>query len=102
MSLTTLIIGIAPPNAVWKAHKAVWDACDVAKVDVPTATYEFFNEEAPDKDGVVIHLMHLHNESVPAGVLKEWSDDDYGGYEVDLDELHKAYPQVTKLRFVQG
>ena len=40
----------------WKKHKAVWDACEAAGVDVPDETDDFFDGEDPAEGGTVEHI----------------------------------------------
>ncbi len=85
MSMSTHVIGFAPPDEQWEKMKAVWDACRLAKVPVPPDVEKFFNYEAPDDEGVKIELP-----------IREWRDDSAQGFEIDVDSIPK---HVKTIRF---
>lgn len=90
--MSTHVIGIKPPNEQWEHMKAVYDACHLAGVMVPTEVDDFFNGETPDPLGVIVEIEKLD-------AVTEWIDQEYGsasGFEVDLSKLPK---DITVLRF---
>lgn len=90
MSMSTHVKGFKPPDEKWKKMKAVWDACDKAKVDPPKDVLEFFGGETPDEAGVEVDLEEEK-------CCKEWDDSDMqSGFEIDVTKLPK---DVTLIRF---
>ena len=85
MSMSTHVIGFAPPDDEWKKMKAVWDACDNAGLPIPRKVEEFFGGDPPDDAGVEVKLM-----------VEEWRDEGREGYEVNLDKVPK---HVKRIRF---
>lgn len=92
MSMSTHVVGIKPPDEDWKKHKAVWDACTKAGVDIPDATLDFFDGEAPDNAGVIVEF----DRPGMTTFVSEWSDDSASGFEVDIEKLPKG---IKVLRF---
>ncbi len=89
MGMSTHVIGFRPPDETWKKHKAVYDACIKAGVEVPKTTFEFFNYEAPDDGGVVVKLEQHQSVST-------YNDESQSGYEVDISKLPK---DIKTIRF---
>lgn len=87
MGMSTHFVGIRPPDDDWKKHKAVWDACIKARVDIPKATLDFFEGETPDPSGVLVELD---------AIADEWSTDSAEGFELDIEKLP---PGVKRVRF---
>lgn len=85
MSMSTHVIGFAPPDEQWQKMKAIWDACEAAQIPVPDEVEDFFGGEAPDPAGVVVDLP-----------LREWDGGDQQGYELDIAAIP---PQVKIIRF---
>jgi hypothetical protein len=85
MGMSTHIRGVIPPDETWQKMKAVWDACEAARVPVPDEVEDFFGGEPPDPAGVVIEI-----ETRPHKAYME------EGYEVDLASLP---PHVKTIRF---
>lgn len=56
MSVSLFVYAVKPPDEAWKKHKAVWDACEAAGVDVPAETEDWFDGERPSPDGVRVWL----------------------------------------------
>jgi hypothetical protein len=88
MSMSTSVVGIKPPDDMWKKMKAVYEACEDANVPIPVEVAEFFEHDKPDELGVVVEIK--------GEAIKEWSDDTEAGYEVDIEKLPK---DVKVLRF---
>jgi hypothetical protein len=95
MGMSTHIVGFRPPDAQWKKMKAVWDACKAAGTDIPKAVNEFFRWEEPDEAGVEVEFKERGSQHV----VQKWGDDCRDGFEIDLEQLRKWAPQVTKIRF---
>jgi hypothetical protein len=89
MGMSTHVQGFRPPDDKWKAMKAIWDACEAAKVPPPAAVAEFFGHTAPDPAGVEVNI-----ERTPA--CRPWSDESRSGFEVDVSKLP---PGLTIVRF---
>ena len=88
MSMSTHIVGFRPADAKWKKMKAVWDACEAARTEIPKEVFNFFGESPPgDKPGAEVDIKTA---------LREWSDETRSGYELDLEKLPT---DVKVLRF---
>jgi len=85
MSMSTHVIGFKPPDEKWNKMKAIYDACEVAGVPIPSEVDDFFDGEGPDPAGVEVKLTP-----------REWQDDMRQGYEIDIDSLPKG---VKTIRF---
>jgi hypothetical protein len=85
MSMSLDVIGFVPPDEKWLVMKQVYDACKKAGIDRPKEVDAFFNDEAPDDNGVKIELP-----------VTEWHEDMCEGYELDISAIPK---HVTKIRF---
>lgn len=80
MSVNVYIEGYAPPDDDWRKHKAVWDACEAAGVDVPEETEKFFDYGEPSDDGVKVDI----NAAIDG-------EPEYGeGALIDLSKLPKS------------
>lgn len=88
MGMSTHVVGIIPPDDVWKKMKAAYDSCVAAGVSIPGEVDQFFNGETPDPAGVVVELG--------APCVEKWSDDSRSGFEVDVTKLP---PHVRIVRF---
>lgn len=87
MSMSTHIIGFAPPDETWEKMKAVWDTCEAAEIPIPDSVEEFFDWAKPDPAGVNVNL-DLY--------LRPWSDKSGKGFEVDLNRIPS---HVRMIRF---
>lgn len=76
MSMSTHVIGFAPPDEKWQAMKAIWDSCKAAKIDPPKEVEKFFDYQEPDPAGVEVKIPAL-----------EWSDDCREGFEIDVEKI---------------
>jgi hypothetical protein len=85
MSMSTHVIGFAPPDEKWQQMKAIRDACKAAKVAVPKDVEDFFDWQEPDPAGVEVELT-----------MVEWSDDGREGLEI---EVEKIPAHVKRIRF---
>jgi hypothetical protein len=85
MSMSTHVIGFAPPDEQWRKMKAIWDSCRAAGIAVPREVEKFFGGEPPDEAGVEIEL-----ES------RKWSEDSREGVEIEVEKLPK---HVKLIRF---
>lgn len=56
------ITAFIAPNYQWKKMKAVWDACIVAGIEIPTEVHEYFNGTEPSMDGVEVNIYHCIDE----------------------------------------
>ncbi len=88
MGMSTHIIGFKPPDEKWRQMKAVWDAVDAAKVDIPKMVYDYFEGSPPDVAGVEVELE--------GNAAQEWHDEYRSGFEVDLSKLPDG---VKTIRF---
>ena len=101
MSVSTYIVGIKPPDEKWLQMKAVWDACALAAVEVPTEVDEFFNWEEPDDSGVIVSLGSLYQikelgQRQTEDGLSYYLGDGQSGIEIELSKIPK---DIKKLRF---
>jgi hypothetical protein len=85
MSMSTHVVGFAPPDEKWQAMKQIWDACKAGKVPIPREVEDFFNGEKPDPAGVNVELT-----------TREWRNDYAQGIEIDLADIPK---HVKTIRF---
>lgn len=90
MGMSTHAYAIKPPDERWKAMKAVWDACEAAKVEIPDEVSSFFGDEAPDQSGVVEELGAL---------ARPWHGDCAEGVEIDIARLP---PGTKTVRFTNS
>lgn len=87
MSMSTSVIGFAPPDKKWKKMKAVYDACLAADISIPDEVEDFFDGTEPDPAGVSVVLD---------GLLEKWATDSQEGYQIEIAKLPK---NVRILRF---
>lgn len=85
MSMSTHVIGFVPPDEEWKKMKAIWDACNKAKIDPPDEVQDFFDGEVPSEKGQEVEIPH-----------REWGDENRQGIEVEINKLPK---NVKLIRF---
>lgn len=85
MGMSTSVIGFVPPDDTWRKMKAIWDACEAAKIEAPKEVWLFFNDQRPDNKGLEVHVPH-----------KEWGDEYRQGIEISVDEIPK---HVKTIRF---
>jgi hypothetical protein len=95
MGMHTYVEGFKPPGDLWKKMKAVWDACEDAKLSKPEAVVEFFNGEAPDPAGVRMDQKDLEN----CGCVVDYKHEARDGFEVSLEKIPHG---VTIIRFVNS
>lgn len=79
MSMSTHIIGFKPPDDRWMEMKAVWDACEKAGITIPDRVLNFFDDRAPDENGVTVELFPDYASA--------WVADGQGGYQITLSDL---------------
>lgn len=84
MGMSTHVMAFRPPDEEWQRMKAVWDACQAAKIPIPQEVDSYFDGDAPDPAGVEIPLTRYPTNQ-PS--VREWSDEYRSGYEVLLDQL---------------
>lgn len=87
LSASMHVTGFRPPDDTWVKMKAVWDACQAAKITAPAEVAQFFGFEEPDESGMEVSLD---------GCLREWRDDMREGYELDVTAIPAG---VTVIRF---
>lgn len=85
MSMSTHIIGFAPPDETWLKMKAIWDACEAAQLDPPEEVGEFFGYTDPDPAGVEVEIPY-----------SDWANRSREGFEVALKDIPK---HVKTIRF---
>lgn len=90
MGMSTHIVGFRPADEKWRAMKAVYDACKVATIEVPSEVLQFFNYETPDEQGVSISLER------DSAAVRPWKDDYRQGFEVEISALD---PTIKIIRF---
>lgn len=89
MAMNTHVVAIKSPDEKWRKMKAIYDACTDAEVEIPDEVDDYFNNEPPDEDGVVIEL---EDEACCA----VWNEDGFDGYIINLSLLPK---DVTSIKF---
>lgn len=87
MGMSTHVIGIVPNDETWKKMKAIWDACEAARVEAPKEVMKFFGGEPPDNAGVKVPLSNASFE---------WRSESSEGIEVMLEHVPK---HVKVIRF---
>jgi hypothetical protein len=87
--MSTYVQGVKPPDLKWKQMKAIWESCHAAQVEIPKEVRDFFNNEKPDKAGVVVDL------EVKVDTTQEYKEI----WEVDLDKLPK---DIKIIRFIHS
>lgn len=81
MSMSTHVVGFKPADSKWKQMKAIWDACDKAKVSVPKEVLNFFEGVYPDdQPGMEVKI----NDAVV-----EYNAEARNGYDIDITKLPK-------------
>lgn len=85
MSMSMHVVGIKPPDDTWKKMLAVREACIAAGVAIPREVYEYFGNEVPDPNGVVVDVR-----------AEGWKDHSREGLIVNISTLPKG---VNLLRF---
>jgi hypothetical protein len=89
MGMSTSICGIKPADDTFQKMKAVYDACETAGIQVPKEVSDFFCDDTPDSNGVIVPL-HKHANRTST-------------YHKAITEIHVGYPEagfyvdVTKL-----
>lgn len=83
--MSTHVVGFRAPDEEWTKMKAIWDACEVAKVSVPEEVERYFGGESPDPSGVEIEIE-----------AHEWSNEYAEGYEINVADIPKG---LTSIRF---
>lgn len=87
MGMGSHAVGVVPPDEKWNEMKAIWDACEKAKIEPPKVVLEFFDYRDPDPAGVETSIE-----------WEEWSDGNMSeGIEVEVDKIPK---HVKIIRFV--
>ncbi len=92
MSMTTYVEGFRPPDEKWERMKAVYYACDAAKIPVPDAVVRFFEYGRPDPTGVRVDLK-------ASGAVSESEEGNRMRWDVDIKKLP---PDVTVVRFTNS
>lgn len=92
MSMSMHIVGIKPPDDLWKKMRNIWHACDVASVSLPEEVRKFFENGNPDPSGVLVDLDE-------ADCVTKYDVVGKTGLEVDLNKLPR---NITILRFYNG
>lgn len=88
MSVTTVVIGIRPPDEEYHKMKAAWDACEAAGIDIPEPLYAYFDYQMPDGVGI--------RTEIPS---KEWTNGDMcEGQEICLADIPDS---ITHIRVFQ-
>ncbi len=86
MSITTYVIGIKTPDEKFESMKAIYDSCTKMKIGIPDEVRKYFNDEAPDENGVVVNIDST----------KYHGNEMYSAKEVDISKLDK---DIKILRF---
>jgi hypothetical protein len=94
MSTSTFVVGIMPADENYRKMKNVYDACTDAGIQVPNEVHAFFRGEKPDAAGMTVDL-----DSYGANIARNWSDEHYEGYEIDVACIPTG---VKTIRFYWG
>jgi len=90
MSMSTHVVGFAPPDEQWKKMKAIWDSCDEAGIDPPEKVSDYFDGCDPDPSGIEVDLDNI---------LEEYSSEGSEGYQLKVKDIPK---KVKILRFINS
>lgn len=86
--------GVKPPDAKWRKMRDVWNSCLEAGISIPDEVFDFFGEEGPCEDGVVVDLLEM-------GVLRSRGDDSKNNAcvvrKIDEDHQQGYVIDVTKI-----
>lgn len=85
MSLSSRVVGIKKPDEKFFKMKAVYDACNHANIVIPDEVYNYFGDEEPSCNGVVVEI--------PDSIITEITN---LSFEIDLEKLDK---DIKILRF---
>lgn len=85
MSMSSRVVGIKKPDEKFAKMKAVYDACNSANVEIPDEVYDYFGDEEPNCNGVVVEI--------PKSATTKITD---LSFEIDLEKLDK---DIKILRF---
>lgn len=80
--MSTYVVGIKPADEKFKKMYEIYKKCEEAEVNIPKEVEEFFNDEEPDKKGVIIDIREME-------CCKEWGDDSREGFEIDIAKIPK-------------
>ncbi len=87
MGMSMHVVGFVPPDEKWEKMKQAYYACKELGINPPNEVDQFFNNVAPDPNGVKVNIE---------AATKEWSDEDRKGLEVEVDKIPK---HVKVIRF---
>lgn len=62
MSMNTYVQGGKPADEEYKKMAKVWDACDLAGIDIPDEVYDFFDGEKPDGKTMWVDIKEFVTE----------------------------------------
>jgi hypothetical protein len=94
MSISFRIEVFKAPDDKWRQMKAVWDSCSEARVAIPSAVLDYFEQDSPKSQGVEIHNF------VEDSCVRDLGREDYDGFTVDLKQLRSKHPDITHINFV--
>lgn len=94
MGMNTYVEGIKPADEKFKKMLDIYNACDVAGVQIPEEVNRFFNGETPDEAGV---KEYLSVSKTP--YLSEYFADMQEGIEVRVDEIPD---DIKIIRFINS
>jgi hypothetical protein len=103
MSMSTTLVGIKPADERYRQMEAVWNACEAAGIEKPAEVERFFLGSPPEPTGIVVELEHWSQggTTYTPGV-SPYRTESGQGYEVNLEKLRAAEPDVKVLRFVNS
>jgi hypothetical protein len=99
MSMGTCVKGFIPPDANFQRMSKAYAACEAAGIAIPKEIEDFFNGETPDPAGVKIDLSF---EKKYSKAVKEYNDETYQGYEIDLETLKVLAPAIKIIRVLNS
>ena len=88
MGMSSHVVGFRIADERWDNMKAVYDACQVGLVPIPSEVLAFFNWEEPQEKGLQINL-----EGTAA---VKYEHENQNGFDVSLDLLPEG---ITHIRF---
>jgi hypothetical protein len=83
------VVGIVKPDEQYKKNLKAWEALTEAGIEIPEQLLEYFNDEEPDGKGIIIPLK---------GILKDFKGTYLEGFDINISELVKNFPQVQIIR----
>ena len=90
MSISTYVYGIVEADEEYMKMKKIYDACIDADVDIPKKVTDYFDDNTPDDDGIIMELDHIAKKEVR---------DMEEGYKIKVSDIPSS---VKYIKFVNS